>query len=60
VPAEVYRASYPAWFFSKKRFKQCMSVAYDTVEEFVASDGVVQVMDMRVEFKGAIFVRKSG
>jgi putative methyltransferase (TIGR04325 family) len=39
VPEEIYRASYPAWFFSETKFRTTVTAAgYRVVAEFPGSD----------------------
>jgi hypothetical protein len=34
VPAEIYQASYPCWFFSEERILEIFRGKYDLVEKF--------------------------
>lgn len=38
VPPEIYKASYPAWFFSETKFLKYFEGKYELVEEFSAFD----------------------
>lgn len=40
VPEWIYRATYPAWFLSEKRFLSCFSTCYRLVASFPASDAI--------------------
>lgn len=55
VPAKIYRASYPAWFFSFKKFKRLFLSEYDLLTEF---DALGKSKLPKSTFKGFIFSRK--
>jgi putative methyltransferase (TIGR04325 family) len=47
----IYKASYPCWFFNKKKFIDKLSLDYNLVVEFDALDKA----NIRSEFKGFVF-----
>jgi putative methyltransferase (TIGR04325 family) len=51
VPREIYNASYPAWFLSRKRFLKYFAKNYNLLVEFDALAGVI---DLRKPFEKAI------
>lgn len=53
VSPEIYQASYPAWFFSKKKFLQLFSAEYELVANFSAQDSV----NIPSTFEGFVFKR---
>lgn len=53
VNPSIYRASYPCWFFNRKKFLSFMSTDYKPVTEFDALDKA----NIASEFKGFIFTR---
>jgi len=58
VPAEIYQASYPAWFLSRQRILAFMAPDYDLVAEF---DSLVPRIDLGgacAQEKGFIFRKK--
>lgn len=60
VPAWIYEASYPAWFFDEKRLTGTVqSAGYDLVAEFPAFDTLSPV-DEPALYKGFIFERARG
>jgi putative methyltransferase (TIGR04325 family) len=54
VPASIYEASYPAWFFSEKKFKEIIQEKYQIVEEFLCP---VEA-NLKSVFKGMILELK--
>lgn len=38
IPPSIYEASYPAWFFSEKKFMDFISKKYDQVFEYIGDD----------------------
>jgi putative methyltransferase (TIGR04325 family) len=54
VPPEIYKGSYPHWFFSLDKFKNYFKDKYELVEEFDSFDKV----DFPSFFKGFIFTCK--
>ena len=54
VPAWIYRASYPAWFFSEPGFRAHFSAAYELVANFPAQDKPV-ITGNYVWAKGLIY-----
>jgi putative methyltransferase (TIGR04325 family) len=55
VPAEIYEASYPAWFFNREKFLRFFSGRYDLVAEFESLDRA----NIPSQYKGFIFERIS-
>ena len=56
VPAKIYNASYPCWFFSEKEFMTLFEEnGYECVADFPGSDQI----NIPSEFKGFIFKLKS-
>ena len=58
VPASIYKASYPAWFLSEKRFSACFDERYELVYEFAGAD-TVQPDGGETYFKGFQFQIKA-
>ncbi len=54
VPAEIYRASYPAWFFNQKKFLDYFSSEYELIADFESNDRA----NIPSVFKGYIFKLK--
>jgi len=55
VPARIYKASYPAWFFEKRKFLAAFAEDYEMIAEVdVAGDRA----NIPSEFKGFIFSRR--
>lgn len=44
VPATIYRATYPSWVFSQKRFLEEINGLFEVVSEFPSEDGGVRVV----------------
>lgn len=55
VPAHIYKASYPAWFFNEQKFKNVLSASYEILEEFVDEDRA----NVPSIYKGLITKRKA-
>jgi putative methyltransferase (TIGR04325 family) len=55
VPPEIYKASYPHWFFSLDTFKNNFKDRYELVEEF---DSSIDSANFPSKYKGFIFSRK--
>jgi putative methyltransferase (TIGR04325 family) len=51
VPQEIYRASYPAWFFNEDKFLGHFSRDYDLISDFESNDRA----NIQSVFKGFIF-----
>lgn len=51
VPAEIYAASYPSWFFDEKKFLGFLSGSYELLADFESNDRA----DIPAFFKGYIF-----
>ncbi len=54
VPAEIYRASYPAWFFNQEKFLDFISPEYELIADFESADRA----NIPSMFKGFIFKLK--
>lgn len=58
VPASIYSASYPAWFFSEQKLLSIFQGSHTLVGDFMGFDsGFYQLKDAEVYFKGFIFQR---
>lgn len=57
VPAEIYEAKYPAWFFNKKRFISALSGKYELYETMPANDKL-HLSDAPVDYLAMLFTRK--
>lgn len=57
VPEWIYKASYPAWFLSRKVFMEKFHARYDLLAEFDALDAT-QPEGGEADYKGFIFERK--
>jgi putative methyltransferase (TIGR04325 family) len=55
VPAEIYRASYPAWFFNERKFLDYITGEYELIADFESNDHA----DIPSVFKGYIFRLKN-
>lgn len=55
VPAKFGGGSYPAWFFSEKKFLNFFSPAYELVAEFKALEGTVAFDGIVATYKGFLF-----
>ena len=51
VHPKIYKASYPCWFFNKKKFMEYMSQQYELIFEFDALDKA----NIKSEFKGFLY-----
>lgn len=58
VPAWIYPASYPTWFFSESEFRNCFATHYELVADFLAHDEPI-LPDAYACAKGMIFRLKS-
>ena len=58
VPAHIYKASYPAWFFSEQKFLQCFAAGYDLITQYKTSEPVRPERG-RAVMKGFHFQRKT-
>jgi putative methyltransferase (TIGR04325 family) len=58
VPAEIYRASYPAWFFDRAKFLRFFSGEYELMAEFEALAGTIDLGDAVARDEGFIFKKK--
>jgi len=59
VPPSIYKASYPAWFFSRNRLLSHFLASYELVAEFDALSGEMFLGDTMANDKGFIFKLKS-
>ena len=59
VPAKIYKASYPAWFFGKTGFLRHFEGRYEKVAEFDALSGAIRVGLSWAFDRGFIFERTS-
>ncbi|HEY4743507.1 MAG TPA: methyltransferase, TIGR04325 family [Desulfuromonadaceae bacterium] len=57
VPAEIYPASYPAWFFNREKFFDFFSGAYDVMADFDSFESF-RLEDQTTQNKGVILVRR--
>lgn len=55
VPAEIYRASYPAWMLSRQNFLAAFSANYEIIAEFDALAGTIDLGDGQARDRGFIF-----
>jgi putative methyltransferase (TIGR04325 family) len=51
VPAEIYEATYPSWFFNRHKFMDFISASYELLADFESNDRA----DIPAVFKGYIF-----
>ena len=58
VPAEIYPASYPAWFFNLQKFHAFFEGEYDLVAEFDSFESF-RLRDVSAQNKGFIFHRRT-
>jgi putative methyltransferase (TIGR04325 family) len=58
VPAHIYKASYPAWFFSEQRFLDSFAARYDLISQYKTSEPVRPEHGKAV-MKGFHFQRKT-
>jgi hypothetical protein len=54
VPASIYKASYPAWFFSREKFYEFISLHYEVKADF---DRDVRT-NIEAVFKGLLLSKK--
>lgn len=60
VPEFVYRASYPAWFFTEEKFVKAFSSQYEVISDFPSAfDDDGELNGKRVYRKGFLLKRKS-
>jgi putative methyltransferase (TIGR04325 family) len=59
VPEHVYKASYPAWFLSEKRFRSVLDARYTLMAGFDALEGLIDLGDVVGHSKGFIFRARS-
>jgi len=60
VPASIYPATYPAWFFSEEKILSCFASSYSLVTDFVGAESQWYKLDgADIAFKGYIFEAKS-
>lgn len=60
VPASIYKASYPAWFFDYRRFVAFFNDTYEIVSEFDSHPGYVAKIgtDATGHYKGLVLKRR--
>jgi len=54
IPAEIYEASYPAWFFDQEKFLRFFAPKYEMIASFESADRA----NIPATFKGFIFRRR--
>ena len=59
VKPTIYKASYPAWFFSREKFLAFLSRDYELVAEFDALAGIIRIGNRYGNDKGFIFSRRN-
>ena len=60
VPDYIYKASFPFWIFSRKKFLDYLfKRGYRLIAEFPAVDGTLKYKNIKISFKGYIFDRLS-
>lgn len=59
IPPEIYRASYPCWFFNLSAFIDFFCRDYELMEEFDALAGTIDLGDTTAYDKGFVFRRKA-
>jgi len=57
TPAEIYSASYPAWFFNREKFLAFLAGSYELIEEFDTFESFT-VAGIASQSKGFIFKRR--
>jgi putative methyltransferase (TIGR04325 family) len=57
VPAEIYRAEYPAWFFNRNKLIQTLAPRYSLFESLPANDKL-ELSGAKVEYLAMMFIRK--
>lgn len=61
VPEEIYKASYPAWFFNEHKFTNAFLQKYQIVNEFINDVPLpMEIEGTKVYWKGFYFKRKNG
>lgn len=60
VPADIYRASYPARIFNRGAFESSLSPRYKLVMEFDAIDADMTLGNHKVRFKGCFYEKAGG
>lgn len=59
VPAEIYRASYPCWIFSRSQFMNHLLKEWRVVSEFACDEGGCETDEgLRFEFRGIYLERR--
>lgn len=58
VPAHIYQAEYPAWFFNKNKFVSTLKTDYTLFETMPANDKL-QLSGTEIYYLAMLFVRKS-
>lgn len=61
VPEDIYKASYPAWFFNENEFKKAFLTKYELTDEFINDIPLPTQLDNdKVYWKGFYLKRKNG
>lgn len=56
VPESIYKASYPAWFFSKSLFYNKLNERYKCIGEFSSHEGfVININEIKTNYTGVIW-----
>jgi len=59
VPTSIYSASYPSWFFNKKKFIQAFEKSYELIEELESTFDPAENIDGEFTYRrGFLFKRK--
>lgn len=59
VPPEIYKASYPAWFFNETKILDVLKKNYDLIDEFPGDiETEMDLEGQRAYWKGLVFKRK--
>jgi len=60
VSPTIYEASYPAWFFDKKRLFESFLKKYEVVYEFNSHEGyIIKINDKESKYSGVLWKRRS-
>jgi len=55
VPPSIYRASYPSWIFSERKFVGLFAHGYSKVVDFDANDGTITSGGITAHYRGYMF-----
>lgn len=60
VPEQIYKASYPAWFFNEKQFVEAFLEKYERLAEFRSKFAAPYLLEdgTKAEWKGFVFKRR--